>query len=907
MLALFLWLLLLWSLAPLAYPLARRVWTLGASIDSNPDSGAGSAQPVPWPDGGWAAGRMLVLVVWTLGVFWAGHMGLPVRLGWILLLPALALSGLAWARNGKELQAELRQRARSIAIVDGAFLLVFACFLLLRCLWPDLDTGERPMDIALASACARADSLPPPNPYLAGTRLGGYYYLGHLQTALLTTTVGTELRWSYNFACATLPALCASLVLPLAAFLCASWKRGAWAGLILLGAGTLEPLRQWAEVNETGRRAWPLSPWNERSLDYFLTSRVIPNPILPDSPVNYTINEYPFFTSTYGDLHAHFFSQPIALLAMSLGVALFFNRRPARLGSPFLHRVLLAGAVLAALMVTNTWDVPAYWLLLALCLFAPCRSQSAARSPRSRQPRSRPQELARELSKSARRRQRRALLEGERESTQVLAAALEAEPDSAFAARSRLGESVGACLRAPRLSVLLAAATVTMLGLAVPYVRNVHTNAFPPTPLDLPATPPISWLLMWGPFALAWSLALWRAWRQDERFFFRPAWLLAPLVLWLVLKYAPPGSYSFNWLRTKYPGSPDPHVVTYSWGANQSGADYFSLLVLGTLLVLSLRGAWASSNSRFALLCRLAACGLVPLIWSELTWAGFHNRELNGATYHRQDTVFKFGLQGWFLFGLAAIASALGPRVDESREPGRDEKRAPAGARGVWRSWPWLVRASFRAALGVMFVSSIMCVWGRGLIKSSEALRRQSEEAMAQGRIEERPMIVRFASTFRAPDAWAHLKQPEQEAAAWMASRARDGDSLLEAEQGEGGDYSNYTRYGHATGIPTIIGPKSHTIQWGSGKLDAGAVGALVDRRKAQVRGAFLSNGAALRDAGWRAAWKTELGLRFIVLGQLEREEYGDPAIDAMIASAPTTRLFGQGNDPRRVVVVDLG
>lgn len=897
MLALFLWLLLLWSLAPLAFPLARRVWTLGTSINASADSDASLDRPVPWPDGGWAAGRMLALVLWTLGAFWAGHAGLPVRQGWVLLGPALVISGVAWARHWKPLREELRQRARAIAIVDGAFLLVFATFLLLRCLWPDLDTGERPMDIALASACARADSLPPPNPYLAGTRLGGYYYLGHLQTALLTTTVGTELRWSYNFACATIPALCASLALPLAAFLCASWKRGAWASLILLGAGTLEPLRQWAEANETGFRAWPLSAWNERSLDYFSTSRVIPNPINVDGGISYTINEYPFFSATYGDLHAHFFAQPMALLLMSLGVALFFNRRPARSGSPFFGRALLAGAVLAALTVTNTWDVPAYWLLVALCFFAPCRSLA-------RLARSRPQVLARELSKSARRRQRRALLEGERSSAQVLAEAPESQLESP--------EPVaGDCVSARVLSGLLIAATVVMIGLAVPYVRNVHTNATPPTPLDLPATPPISWLLMWGPFAAAWSLALWRAWRQDERFFFRPAWLLAPVVLWLALKLAPSGSFSFPWLRPEYPGSATPYVATYSWGANTSGADYFSLIALGTLLVLSLRGAMVASEARFALLCRLAVCGLVPLIWSELTWAGFLDRAAQGVTYHRQDTVFKFGLQGWFLFGLAAIASALGPwsRAGEDREQSPNEKplRARERTRGVWRSWAWPLRASFGIALSVMFVSSISCVWGRGLIKSSEAMRHQSEEAIARGQIESRPFLARFASTFRAPDAWSHLAPPEQEAAEWMARRARDGDSLLEAEKAEGGDYSNYTRYGHATGIPTIIGPKSHTFQWGSGKLEAGEVWALVDKRKAQVRGAFLSNGAALRDLGWRQAWKSELGLRFIVLGQLEREEYGAPAIDAMIASAPTTRVFGQSDDPHRVVIVDLG
>jgi uncharacterized membrane protein len=769
------------------------------------------------------------------------------------------------------LKADLAAHKRAIVRVDCAFLLVFAAFLLLRCLWPDINNGEKPMDLALASACARADYLPPPNPYLAGTRLGGYYYLGHLQSALLTTTVGASFRWSYNFSCATLPALCASLALPLATLLCGSWRRGAFASLILLVAGTLEPLRQWIEPNEAGFTAWPRSLWNQRSLDYFSTSRVIPNPIHASSGVNYAINEYPFFTSTYGDLHAHFFAQPVALLAMSLGAALFFNRR-ARPGSRLtLGRVLLAGCVLAALAVTNTWDVPAYWLLIALCLFAPCADASTSIQALEGAP----------ASKSARRRARRAqgpqqVLEGE-----------EAAVDNRV------------CLSARQICGFLGVATAVMVALALPYLKNLHTNASPPTPLDLPATPPLAWLLMWGPFAVAWALALWRAWREDRRFRFHPLWLLLPVGAWALLRFGPAGDFSLNWLRNDPPGSDNPYKITYSWGPNESGADYFAPILLLTFIVLSLRGAFRARDARFALLCRLAVCGLVPMLWSELTWAGFLDRSLQGMTFHRQDTVFKFGLQGWFLFGLASIADSLSPRQPDEEEE-EAEAQAPARAQGAWRWWPWPLQVGFGVALLVMFVSSVLCLWGRGFIKSAESLRQMSEIPA--------PWPVKFLSTFHAPDAWAHLAPSEMEAASWMAERARDGQSLLEADQQPDGnsDYMPTTRYAHATGIPAMVGPQSHTFQWGSGKLDTPAMWELVSKRKAQVQAIFRSNGAALRDPEWRQAMQRDFGLRFIVLGQLERQEFGDGAVAAMVASAPSSRLFGANDDEHRVVVIDL-
>ncbi len=918
-LSLFLWLLLLWSLAPLCFPLARRLWALSPILgtregDSSwPDRGwAGGGWPDGgWPDGGWAAGRVLALTLWTLAAFWAGHLHLPVRLGWVLLLPAAAFSLWSWKRHWKELSAELRARARAIVLVDGVLLLAFGAFLLLRCLWPDIDNGEKPMDMALASACARANFLPPPNPYLAGVRLGGYYYLGHLQAALLTDAVGTSLRWSYNFACATLPALSASLAFPLAAFLCRSWKRGGFATLIILVAGTLEPLRQWYEPNEVGARAWPLSPWNMRSLDYFSTSRVIPNPIHGSSGVNYTINEYPFFTETYGDLHAHFFAQPIALLLISLAISLFFNRRPLDpLKQLTLTRVLLVGGVLAALMVTNTWDVPAYWLLAALCLFAPCRARG---SEEPGEP-VRAQVLDRTLSKSARRRQRRAQLEGKRSEPgaqgQSGAQVLE-ERDEEQAAE-------GPCLSGRVLSGLLILMTIVVLVLAVPYVRNLHTNAFPPTPLDLPATPPLSWLLMWGPFAVAWCLALGRAWREDGRFRFHPAWLLAPLSLWLVLKLVPAGSVSFNWIRHAPPDSLLPYKFAYAWGADEGGADapvplalvrrlvlplaggadYFAPIALATLLILSLRGALRSQQPRFALLCRLAVCGLVPLLWSELTWAGFLDRSLEGMTFHRQDTVFKFGLQGWFLLGLASVCAALGPWAGHRRD---EEGKEPKREQGAWRAWPLPVQAAFGAALSVMFTCSILCVWGRGLIKSAESMGQMSEDP--------RPWPLKFISTIHAPDAWAHLAEPEKDAAAWLSARAHDGDSLMEADQQPNGDsdYTPFIRYAHVTGIPTVVGPSSHTFQWGSGKLDAHDVGDLVSKRKAQVHAFYKSNGQMMRDPNWRASQKRDLGLRFIILGELERQEYGAASVDAAIAAAPSTQAFGEPGDSHRVVVVDLG
>ena len=170
----FVWVFFLWSLGWLGLPLARRIWG-----DSTRLPGAS------FPDAGLAAGRMLMLILWTLLALWCGHAGLPTR--WSVFLIALPGAACVWLarRDWTELRATVRERRRGIIAIELVFLLVFAFFYTQRGFWPDFNNGEKPMDLALMAACGRADYLPPPNPYAADTRLESYYYLGHLQTALL--------------------------------------------------------------------------------------------------------------------------------------------------------------------------------------------------------------------------------------------------------------------------------------------------------------------------------------------------------------------------------------------------------------------------------------------------------------------------------------------------------------------------------------------------------------------------------------------------------------------------------------------------------------------------------------------------------------------------------------------------
>ena len=141
------------------------------------------------------------------------------------------------------------------------------------------------MDMAFLSALNRADTFPPPDPWLAGADLN-YYYLGHLAMAVLVKLTAVEATRGYNLALATVVALTASATFTLAGTLwgVARGPRGAVAaglgavGLVVV-AGNLEGAR--LLVAETASLID--YPW-------FEASRVVPD----------TINEFPWFSFLVG-------------------------------------------------------------------------------------------------------------------------------------------------------------------------------------------------------------------------------------------------------------------------------------------------------------------------------------------------------------------------------------------------------------------------------------------------------------------------------------------------------------------------------------------------------------------------------------------------------------------------------
>ena len=296
--------------------------------------------------------------------------------------------------------------------VEVLFLTAFLAFAGIRAANPDLWHpflgGEKPMEFAYFNAVIRSTTLPPYDPWFSGGYLN-YYYWGYFIPAGLVRLTGIIPSVAFNLAVPLFFALTVtgaySLVYNLAEGVRRSrvpepsaenlpadlsgprrWKdrlvnpagAGLVAALFVAIIGNLDGLVQvlqgaWGVIFQ-GESFPRFDFWrSSRMLD--VQERFDPSPLvfwLPDkvpgvSDVSFHITEFPFFTFLFGDLHAHMMVIPFTLLVIGLGLNLVVGLK----GNGKLWIVAAAGALaltLGSLWVINSWDYPAYLVLVVALL-----------------------------------------------------------------------------------------------------------------------------------------------------------------------------------------------------------------------------------------------------------------------------------------------------------------------------------------------------------------------------------------------------------------------------------------------------------------------------------------------------------------------------------------------------------
>jgi YYY domain-containing protein len=298
------------------------------------------------------------------------------------------------------------------------------------------------------------------------------------------------------------------------------------------------------------------------------------------------------------------------------------------------------------------------------------------------------------------------------------------------------------------------------------------------------------------------------------------AWLADQLLLYGSLALPVGLLYLGRLLATRRPGrnAAWAAAATLFLGSLLAALGVLHIALLAVALAVALQAVLAARiEPAQRAVWLLAAGGVACLLGPELLYV---RDEFDGSDLFRMNTVFKLGYQAWLLLGLAGIAAL------------------------AWRR-EWLPGRAVRIAAGAVFAVVLV---GAAVY----------------------PVVGTYASRGGFPTAptldglgWLRDRAPGDVAAiAWMNENAPAGSVVLESV---GEDYS---AFGHAriatfTGLPTVLGWAGHERQWNH---DPGARARDVER---MYRGSAAEATPLLR----------RYGVRYVVVGPLERTDYGDAGI----------------------------
>jgi uncharacterized membrane protein len=263
------------------------------------------------------------------------------------------------------------KNGKSFLIQEGLFFLLFAFFVVVRMHNPHVHdpsargtagVGSRD-GFRLPGLGGAGRELPAQNMWMAGSPIGYSFYYGHLMMGILTKTLMLAPEVTYNLAVATLFALIFTGAFGIAYGLSGRLGGGLVAGFLCALAGNLSGAFQMLKYVVEAIRQSSLSPLMSHVFDYWGPSRVIPN----------SINEFPYFSVLFADMHAHTLAMPFAMLAIALVASLFLSPVPKsvwdkRSQAVSLPIALVFGFVFGSLYILNTWEMPVWAVLFLLAL-----------------------------------------------------------------------------------------------------------------------------------------------------------------------------------------------------------------------------------------------------------------------------------------------------------------------------------------------------------------------------------------------------------------------------------------------------------------------------------------------------------------------------------------------------------
>jgi uncharacterized membrane protein len=306
-------------------------------------------------DGGWAVGRLTVTLIVSLMIWFLAHCKIPINTDWgVFFVLMILVLGCVWQlirRNKGEVFDWFKRCGRLVLVEEGLFLFGFVFLALVRGFNPEILDLEKFMDWGFIKSYLVSSTLPASDMWWAGESIN-YYSFGHFWASIMVRIFGMGDGYGFNLMLAFICGLTLSLgfsVIVNLLYLTGFKKSlifGGITGALLLTFGG-----------------------NSQMWWFILKNRTLEGYWYPDATrfIYHTIHEFPGYSFVVSDLHGHLLGLPVVLLFL-LALIVWMKKMDRKTS-------IIIGVLLGLMMMTNTWDLLIYGLLLGIVFLFKLRSE----------------------------------------------------------------------------------------------------------------------------------------------------------------------------------------------------------------------------------------------------------------------------------------------------------------------------------------------------------------------------------------------------------------------------------------------------------------------------------------------------------------------------------------------------
>ena len=310
-------------------------------------------QLVAWPvtrslfgkltDKGWAVSRLISTLAVCLVIWELSNLGLPINTNWGFLIVAggMAIFNIWWLLFKKD-EAELtKEGLKMIGMEEYLFLVGLLGISLVRAFLPHIDSLEKFMDFGFINRYLDSPTLPAMDMWQAGKSIN-YYSFGHFWASGLIRFFMVPPAVGYNLVLGFIAGMSMSI-----SFSISHWLAGAKKASVGMVAGLVGAVTT-------------VIAGNSHVLWYFISHGGLDGYWYADATrfIHNTIHEFPGYSFVVADLHGHVLGLPVVLLFILTFLSWLSHRT-------VIFEALM-GTLFGVMMMTNTWDVAVYGLLLVV-------------------------------------------------------------------------------------------------------------------------------------------------------------------------------------------------------------------------------------------------------------------------------------------------------------------------------------------------------------------------------------------------------------------------------------------------------------------------------------------------------------------------------------------------------------